>query len=76
MTERWFCEGNPCPSTGISDNSSWTYAGSLGQPDYLKSVLSGYAAEGTATTEPFKPTYDHDNDPETEVRISYLSTIR
>jgi hypothetical protein len=68
MTQRWFCEGKPCPTTATSENYSWTYAGTTGQPEYLKTVLPGYAAEGTSVIEPFKPTYMQNG----KVMISYL----
>lgn len=55
MTDRWFCEGIPCPIAGTSENYSWTNAAPSGQPTYLKSVLPGYATEGTVVFEPFKP---------------------
>lgn len=55
MTDRWFCEGIPCPIAGTSENYSWTNAAPSGQPTYLKSVLPGYATEATVVFEPFKP---------------------
>lgn len=73
MTERWFCEGVPCPSAGTSENYSWTNAASSGQPQYLIVHLPRYATDEADVFGPFIPTYDHDNNPDTEKVISYLN---
>jgi hypothetical protein len=57
-----------CPTTGIDEYSSWTWAASDGQPQYFKAVLPQYATGGADVVEPFRPTYIQNSKP----MITYL----
>jgi hypothetical protein len=65
MTERWFCEGIPCPTTGIDEYSNWTWAAAMGQPNFLKTILPTYVPEGSEVIKPFTPIHDADGNLET-----------